>query len=92
MIDDLGLSEADVAELVAILTTPEDQMARTAAGRRKRKRCKRTPLHPHCKSIRWGSLYRALRRKGKSKKNAAQISNAMYNRWLQGRIVRKDFT
>jgi hypothetical protein len=91
--DDLRLTEADVAELLAILDTPDDQLARTAGiGGRKRRKCKKTPLHPHCKSIRWGSLYRALRRKGKSKKNAAQISNTMYNRWLQGRIVRKDFT
>jgi hypothetical protein len=92
MSDAFGLSEADVAELLAILDTPDEPAgAHRRIGGRKRK-CKRTPLHPHCKSIRWGSLYRALRRKGKSKKNAAQISNAMYNRWLQGRIVRKDFT
>ena len=92
MSDDLQLSEADVAELLAILDAPDGQLARTAGIGRKKRKCKRTPAHPHCKSIRWGSLYRALRRKGKSKKNAAQISNAMYNRWLQGRIVRKDFT
>jgi hypothetical protein len=91
MIDDLGLSEADVAELVAILTTPEDQMARTAAGRKKRKHCKRTPLHPHCKSVKWSRVYEALRRKGKSKKNSAQIANHMYNKWRAGLVKRKAF-
>ena len=93
MSDDLGLSDADIAELVAILETPETQLARTAGiGGRKRRKCKKTPLHPHCKSVKWGSVYRALRRKGKSKKNAAQISNAMYNKWRQGRVIRRDFT
>jgi hypothetical protein len=91
MIDDLGLSEADIAELVAILDTPESQVARTAAGRRKRKRCKRTPLHPHCKSVKWARVYEALRRKGKSKKNSAQIANHMYNKWRMGLVKRKAF-
>lgn len=89
MSDDLTLSEADIAELVAILDAPDD--ARTAGlGRRKgRKRCKRTPAHPHCRSVKWSRVYEALRRKGKSKKNAAQIANSMHNRWLQGRVKRR---
>ena len=32
---------------------------------------------PHGKSIKCPNVYEALRRQGKSKKNAAQISNAM---------------
>ena len=85
-----GLSDADVAELVAILdgTAPE---AHTAAGRRGRKKCKRTPLHPHCKSVKWSRVYEALRRKGKSKKNAAQIANHMYNKWRAGLVKRKAY-
>jgi hypothetical protein len=90
MSDDWALSEADVAELLAILDTPESELARTAAiGRKGRRKCKRTPLHPHCKSVKWARVYQALRRKGKSKKNAAQIANSMHNKWLQGRIKRK---
>lgn len=93
MSDAFGLSESDVAEIIAILDTPDEQLARAAAfGGKKRRKCKKTPLHPHCKSVKWGSVYRALRRKGKSKKNAAQIANAMYNKWRQGRVIRRDFT
>jgi len=87
--DDLTLSEADLAELLAILDTPTDQLPHLAAMGKKRGRCKN---HRTCRSIKWGSMYRALRRQGKSKKNAAQISNAAYNKWRQGRIVRRDFT
>jgi hypothetical protein len=87
--DDLTLSEADLVELLAILDTPTDQLAHAAAMGEKRGRCKD---HRTCRSIKWGSMYRALRRKGKSKKNAAQISNAAYNRWKRGQIVRRDFT
>lgn len=86
---DLGLTDDDVAELVAILDTPEHELARTAAGRRGKRRCTRTPAHPHCRSVKWSRVYEALRRKGKSKKNAAQIANSMHNKWLMGRIKRK---
>lgn len=90
MSDDLRLTEADVAELLAILDTPEDQLARTAGiGGRKRRKCRRTPAHPHCRSVKWSRVYEALRRKGKSKKNAAQIANSMHNKWLQGRVIRR---
>jgi hypothetical protein len=92
MSDDLGLSDADIAELVAILDTPEDQLSRVAGiGGRKRRKCKRTPLHPHCKSVKWSRVYEALRRKGKSKKNSAQIANHMYNKWRLGLVKRKAF-
>lgn len=92
MSDAFGLSESDVAEIIAILDTPDEQLAVTAAGRRrKRKRCKRTPLHPHCKSVKWARVYEALRRKGKSKKNSAQIANHMYNKWRMGLVKRKAF-
>jgi len=84
--DDLAL-HAEVAAMFASGAPPE---ARVAAGR-KRKKCKRTALHPHCKSVKWSTCYEAVRRKGKSKKNAAQICNAHYNRWRQGRIKRKRF-
>lgn len=87
-----GITEAEYAEVFAIFELPDAQVARTAApGGRRRRRCKRTPLHPHCKSVKWARVYEALRRKGKSKKNAAQIANSMYHKWLQGRIVRKAF-
>lgn len=89
MSDDLRLTEADIAELLAILDTPEDQLARTAGIGRKKRKCKRTPAHPHCRSVKWARVYQALRRKGKSKKNAAQIANSMHNKWLQGRVVRR---
>lgn len=87
MSDDLGLSEADVAELLAILDAPA--VAHTAGLGRKKRKCKRTPAHPHCKSVKWARVYEALRRKGKSKKNAAQIANSMHNKWLMGRVKRK---
>lgn len=87
--NDSPLTVADVAELVAILDTPDSELARTAAAGRKRRKCKRTPSHPHCKSVKWARVYQALRRKGKSKKNAAQIANSMHNKWLQGRVKRK---
>jgi hypothetical protein len=87
MSDDLGLSEDDVAELLAILDAPATPGAVTAAGRRRK--CKRTPAHPHCRSVKWSRVYEALRRKGKSKKNAAQIANSMHNKWLMGRVKRK---
>jgi hypothetical protein len=91
MSDGIALSADDVAELLAIFGAPDDHLARTAAPGRKRRKCKRTPMHPHCKSVRWSRAYEALRRKGKSKREAAQISNAMYAKWRQGRIVRKAF-
>ena len=60
-------------------------------GKRGRKKCKRTPLHPHCKSVKWSRMYEALRRKGYSKSKAARISNSAHNKWQQGRIKRKAF-
>lgn len=86
-----GISEADYAEVFALLDLPDDQAARTAAPGRRRRRCKRTPLHPHCKSVKWARVYEALRRKGKSKKNAAQIANHMHNKWRAGLINRKAY-
>ncbi len=92
MSDAFGLSESDVAEIVAILDTPDEQLARAAAiGGKKRRKCKKTPLHPHCKSVKWARVYEALRRKGKSKKNSAQIANHMYNKWRAGLVKRKAF-
>lgn len=99
MVDDLVLSVEDAAELAAILDDPVDDdldidgvdgdTVVAALGRRKRRKCKRTPAHPHCKSVKWSRVYEALRRKGKSKKNAAQIANSMHNKWLMGRVKRK---
>ena len=89
MSDDFALSDADIAELVAILETPEAHVA--GLGRRGRKKCKRTPLHPHCKSVKWSRVYEALRRKGKSKKNSAQIANHMYNKWRLGLVKRRAY-
>lgn len=57
----------------------------------KRRECKRTPLHPHCKSVKWSRMYEALRRKGMSKEKAARISNERYNQWRMGLIKRKTF-
>ena len=89
----MGLNEDEIVELWGLMDAPDD--AYTAApggGRRgKRKHCLRTPLHPHCKSVKWARVYEALRRKGKSKKNSAQIANYMYNKWRQGRVIRKAY-
>lgn len=87
MSDDLRLTEADVAELLAILDAPAG--AHVAGVGRKKRKCRRTPAHPHCRSVKWSRVYEALRRKGKSKKNAAQIANSMHNKWLQGRVIRR---
>lgn len=91
---ELDLDPDELAELWAILDSDED--AHVAAADRdrkgkKRKRCVRTPLHPHCRSVKWARVYEALRRKGKSKKNSAQIANYMYNKWRTGRVKRKAF-
>ena len=83
------LTQADYDEVFALFDAPP---ARTAAPGKKRRKCKKTPMHPHCRSIRWGSSYRALRRKGMSKKRAAMISNQMYSDWRRGKIRRKNFT
>lgn len=84
-----GVDDALYAELLAIFDAPDTPAAYTAAGRRRK--CKRTPLHPHCKSVKWARVYEALRRKGKSKKNAAQIANHMHNKWRAGLINRKAY-
>lgn len=84
---DVDLTGAEYDEVYALLDTPE---AYTAAGRG-RKPCKRTPAHPHCRSVKWSRVYEALRRKGKSKKNAAQIANHMYNKWRAGLVKRKAY-
>lgn len=60
-------------------------------GRTGRKKCKRTPLHPHCKSVKWSTMYEALRRKGYSKSKAARISNQRHKEWKRGQIKRKRF-
>lgn len=82
------LTGDEIAELLALFDEPGPPAEVAAAGRRRRK-CKRTPAHPHCKSVKWSRVYEALRRKGKSKKNAAQIANHMYNKWRAGLVKRK---
>lgn len=86
-----ALLDMDGAAAVAVVASMPDLSGRAHVARagRKRKRCKRTPAHPHCRSVKWSAVYEALRRKGKSKKNAAQIANHMHNKWLQGRVKRK---
>lgn len=96
---ELDLDADELAELWTILDADDDEAPHVAAAdrdgkgkrRRKRKRCVRTPLHPHCRSVKWARVYEALRRKGKSKKNSAQIANYMYNKWRTGRVKRKAF-
>ena len=90
---EMGLGEDEIVELWALMDAPYDAYTAAPGGGkgRKRKRCLRTPLHPHCKSVKWSRVYEALRRKGKSKKNSAQIANYMYNKWRQGRVVRKAY-
>jgi len=90
---DMGLGEDEIVELWALMDAPDDAYTAASEGgkRRKRKRCLRTPLHPHCKSVKWARVYEALRRKGKSKKNSAQIANYMFNKWREGRVVRKAY-
>ena len=93
---ELDLDPDELAELWAILDSDEDAHVAAAdrdrkGKKRKRKRCVRTPLHPHCRSVKWARVYEALRRKGKSKKNSAQIANYMYNKWRTGRVKRKAF-
>jgi hypothetical protein len=90
---EMGLGEDEIVELWALMDAPDDAYTAAPGGGkgRKRKRCLRTPLHPHCKSVKWSRVYEALRRKGKSKKNSAQIANYMYNKWRQGRVVRKAY-
>lgn len=99
------LTADEEAEILAILEAPDDAEPHVAAAAEKsdgprkkggrkgrgRKRCKRTPLHPHCRSVKWARVYEALRRKGKSKKNAAQIANHMYNKWRAGLVKRKAY-
>lgn len=85
--NDFDLTADEYEELLGLFDQPDNPTAYTAAGRRRR--CKRTPKHPHCRSVKWARVYQALRRKGKSKKNAAQIANSMHNKWLMGRIKRK---
>jgi len=89
----MGLNEDEIVELWGLMDAPDDAYTAAPGGRKggKRKRCLRTPLHPHCKSVKWSRVYEALRRKGKSKKNSAQIANYMYNKWRQGRVVRKAY-
>ena len=85
-----GLTEAEYNEIYALLDLPSDAV--TAAPRRnKRKRCTRTALHPHCRSVKWARVYEALRREGKSKRSSAQIANYMYNKWRMGRVKRKAY-
>ena len=48
-------------------------------------------MHPHCTSVKWPTMYRALRKRGMSKEKAARISNERYNQWRMGRIKRKSF-
>jgi len=93
---ELDLDPDELAELWAILDSDEDAHVAAAdrdrkGKKRRRKRCVRTPLHPHCRSVKWARVYEALRRKGKSKKNSAQIANYMYNKWRTGRVKRKAF-
>ena len=85
-----ALTPDEVSELLALMDEPI-RPAEVAAVGRKRRKCKRTPAHPHCKSVRWARAYEALRRKGKSKKSAAQISNWMHARWMRGQIKRRAF-
>ena len=92
------LSDDEYDEIYALLDGPDDTVfeAYTSAvgddgRRRKRKPCTRTPAHPHCRSVKWSRVYEALRRKGKSKKNSAQIANHMYNKWRAGLVKRKAF-
>jgi hypothetical protein len=87
-VNNFDLTADEYEELLGLFDQPDGPTAHTAAGRRRR-RCKRTPAHPHCRSVKWSAVYEALRRKGKSKKNAAQIANSMHNKWLMGRIKRK---
>lgn len=86
-----GLDPDLFDELVDILTGDDATAAVVAAPGRRRRHCKRTPLHPHCKSVKWAAVYEALRRKGKSKREAAQIANHMHNKWRAGLITRKTF-
>lgn len=94
----IGLGEEEIVELWALMDAPDDAYTAASDGeggggrkRRKRKHCLRTPLHPHCKSVKWARVYEALRRKGKSKKNSAQIANYMFNKWREGRVIRKAY-
>ena len=91
MSDEPTLAEVDFDELWAILETPTEvlvarETARVAAAGRKRKKCTNFLT---CRSVKWKSVYAALRRKGKSKKFSAQVANSMHNRWLRGEIKRK---
>lgn len=81
----------DIADAVVAAIPDRSGRAHVARAGRRRRRCKRTPLHPHCKSVKWARVYEALRRKGKSKKNAAQIANHMHARWRAGLINRKAY-
>lgn len=85
----LAIDDPAVADAVVAAIPDRSGRAYVARAGRKRRKCKRTPAHPHCKSVKWARVYEALRRKGKSKKNAAQIANHMHNKWRAGLVTRK---